>query len=262
MGKNFSTIFFMVIITTIFISSLAFIHESTKARISQNLETERNKSILYAFNILPEGVVETELSPTIETGDLPWNDQKIVEIFNRQIKKIKLPINESQQKTLSHGMLSWQDSVEIYIRLDENKEPGAFGFLLKGKGLWGTISAFGVISSNLSKMVGIDFLEQVETPGLGARILETEFKYFFRNLNIAGFQSSQRNIPVVVMVKQKDRSNLEEQTNSLQAITGATLTCDGVIKMINTDLAFYINFIKENEEVIRKWGTGAVEQLQ
>ena len=127
--------------------------------------------------------------------------------------------------------------------------PDAYGFLLKGKGLWGTISAFGVVSADLDRMVGIDFTEQFETPGLGARITEQEFKYFFRELDLTGFLS-ESDQPAVVMVGRKERSNVEESTNSIQAITGATQTCNGVLSMLNTDLRFYLRLLQENKEVL------------
>jgi Na+-transporting NADH:ubiquinone oxidoreductase subunit NqrC len=38
----------------------------------------------------------------------------------------------------------------------------------------------------------------------------------------------------------------------LQAITGATQTCNGVINMINTDLQFYLEVIRSNFDLIKK----------
>ena len=79
------------------------------------IDTEDMVSILYAFNVLPEGVIETELSLTIETSDLSWDDKKILENFNLQVKKIKLPISESQQKILSTSMLeSLLNPINLY----------------------------------------------------------------------------------------------------------------------------------------------------
>jgi len=250
MQKALATISFMIIITIFFISVLAFINESSKERIAKNLEIEKYKSILYAFNILPENINEKKLEPTSTTSDIEWEENKIMEIFKNQIKKITLPITREQRNLLKNSFLSWQDSVDIYIRLNKKGEIAAYGFTLKGKGLWGTITAFGVISSDLKKMIGIDFTDQVETPGLGARIIETEFKYFFRNLDLTGFHDYTRKTPAIIVVKKKGKTNSEHSTNSLQAITGATQTVDGVLAMINTDLKFYITFIEENTQII------------
>ena len=252
MKNSLWTIFFMIFITIFFISALAFINETSKERIAQNQQIEKYKSILYAFNMLPENIDEIELSATSTTNDLPWQEDKIFDQIKNQIKTVKLPIAKNFQTLLKDSYLPLQDSVEVYIRVNKSNEIIAYGFPLRGKGLWGTITAFGVISADLKKMVGIDFVEQVETPGLGARITEREFKYFFRNLNLSKFHHRINNESFVVMVNKKSATNIENSENSLQAITGATLTCNGVLNMINTDLQFYITVIKENEQVLRE----------
>jgi Na+-transporting NADH:ubiquinone oxidoreductase subunit C len=250
MHKALSTIGFMIIFTVFFISILAFINESTETRIALNLEVETYKSILYAFNILPENFKEENFSPTATTNDIPWNENKIIDKFKNQIQIVNLPITSEQNGLLKKSFLSQRDSTDIYIRLNEEKEIIAYGFKLKGKGLWGTISAFAVITADLENMVGIDFFDQVETPGLGARILESEFKFFFRKLNLVGFQSDADKIPAVILVKQKKTSNVKQSTNSFQSITGATQTVDGVLAMINTDIKFYITLIKQSKLII------------
>jgi Na+-transporting NADH:ubiquinone oxidoreductase subunit C len=94
-------------------------------------------------------------------------------------------------------------------------------------------------------MVGIDFTKQVETPGLGARIIEEEYKFFFRNLDLSGFSEANSDQPPIVMVKKKERTNVEESTNNIQAITGATQTSQGVLNMVNSNLRVYIQLIQE-----------------
>jgi len=252
MRKGILTIIFMVVITIVFISALASIHELSKERVMQNAKIDQYKSILYAFDIFPENVDERELGLTATTDDIPWQQDMILKAIENQIRSVKIPVTEQQKELLKNSLLAVKDSVEIFVHLNEQNEVVAYGFPLRGKGLWGTITAFGVISADLQKMVGIDFTEQVETPGLGARITETEFKYFFRNLDLSGFQDKYGQTPPIILVKKKEITNREQSTNSFQAITGATQTVDGVLKMINTDLQFYFNLLLENEEMIKK----------
>lgn len=252
MKKSILTVVFMIVITIVFISALASIHELSKERIEQNLKIDQYKSMLYAFDIFPDKVNEQELGLTSTTNDIPWQVADVLKNINDQIKTIKIPISVEQRQLLQNSFLTYQDSVEIYVRVNEAGEIIAYGFPLKGKGLWGSISAFGVISADLSKMVGIDFTEQVETPGLGARITESEFKYFFRNLDLSRFHDPASPVPALVLVKKKDKTNREESTNSLQAITGATQTVNGVLAMLNVDLRFYIEVIRGKEELIRQ----------
>jgi Na+-transporting NADH:ubiquinone oxidoreductase subunit C len=252
MKKGITTIIFMIVVTIVFISALASINELSRERVLQNVKIDEYKSILYAFDIFPENVNEQELGITSTTDDIPWKQEIILKIIENQIVPVKIPVTDKQRELLKNSLLAVKDSVELFIRINEANEIMAYGFPLRGKGLWGTITAFGVISADLTKMVGIDFTEQVETPGLGARITETEFKYFFRNLDLSGFQVKHRETPPIILVKKKDNTNMEQSTNSFQAITGASQTVDGVLKMINTDLQFYINLLLENEEMIKK----------
>jgi Na+-transporting NADH:ubiquinone oxidoreductase subunit C len=252
MKKGILTIIFMVVITIVFISALASIHELSKERVMQNAKIDQYKSILYAFDIFPKNVNEGELSPTSTTNDIPWQQDQILKSIESQIRTIKIPVTDEQKRLLKNSLLAIGDSVEIYVRVNDRGKIIAYGFPLRGKGLWGTISAFGVISANLTKMIGIDFTEQVETPGLGARITENEFKYFFRNLDLSGFQNQKSESPAIILVKKKDETNIAKSTNSFQAITGATQTVTGVLKMVNTDLRFYIDVIREDEDLIQK----------
>lgn len=252
MKRGISTVIFMIIITIIFISALASINELSKERVLQNARIDQYKSILYAFDIFPENINERELGLTSTTNDIPWQQGQILQTIAQQIRTVKISITEEQKKLLQNSLLAAKDSVELFVRINETGEVTAYGFPLKGKGLWGTITAFGVISVDLNKMVGIDFTEQVETPGLGARITEIEFKYFFRNLDLSGFWNRSSQTQPIILVKKKDKTNVDESANSFQAITGATQTVDGVLKMVNTDLRFYVEVIRGNEELIQK----------
>ena len=243
MEKGIRTVGFMVLVSAIFIAVLATVNAMTKARIEQNFEIERAKSILYAFNIFPEGIKETDFSLTSPTAAIPWKQDQILQVQS-QIKKVSLPIPEQLQDALKGSFLDGKTSIEIFERRNEKGELLAYGLPLYGKGLWGSIEGFGVISADLTRMVGIDFLKQSETPGLGARIMEKEYKYFFRNLDLSGFYKSDTGQTPIIMVKQKETTNVDASTNSVQAITGATLTSQGVLDMVNSNIALYLKIIQ------------------
>ena len=246
MKRGAFTIFFMVSISVFFISILAFVNEVSKERIAENQEIRRVRSILYACDIFPHGVDESSLSPTSATDEIPWNEAGIVETMRSRTQWIRLPVTNEQKTHLGKSFLSVMDSADILVIYDESRNITGYGFDLKGKGLWGSISAFAVVSADLRRMIGIDFTEQVETPGLGARITESGFKYYFRGLTLDGFVDSSNDQPPVIMVGKKSKSNLEMPSNSVEAITGATQTCNGVLNMINTDLSFYLGLLRPN----------------
>jgi Na(+)-translocating NADH:ubiquinone oxidoreductase C subunit len=236
---------FMVFVSIVFITVLASVNEMTKARINRNFEIEQTKAMLYAFDIFPKGIDDSKLSLNSITADIPWSEEQVLQAKETRLRHITIPISENLKDVVRDSFLEGRDSVEIFEGLNEQGDVVAYGLPLVGKGLWGTIEAFGVISADLDKMVGIDFTKQVETPGLGARIIEQEYKFFFRNLDLSGFSEGDSDQPPIVMVKKKERTNVEESTNSVQAITGATQTSQGVLNMVNSNLRVYIKLIQE-----------------
>ncbi len=248
--KHLTTILFMIIITMVFIASLAIVNTFSQDKIHENARLRKTKSILYAFGIYPNDMKINEINPKSTTDDLPWDDTFIREFFEKHLKRIKIKASDKQLQLLDNSFLNIQNTVEIIVRINKENQPISYGVPLRGKGLWGTISAFGVIDSSLNKMKGIDFTSQIETPGLGARITEHEFKYYFAGLDISPINTVHSQAKPVVMVREKEISNLKESTNQLQAITGATQTCDGVLNMIITDLKFYKTLIASHKSAI------------
>lgn len=258
MKKGITTVLFMIAISIIFISILAFINEVSTERIARNQEIEMYKSILYAFDIFPDGIVETQLPPVAATADIPWPDaQTVLDTYAANLYTIQLPIPSQILPYLDNSLLSLQDSVQVFTRVDSAGMATSYGVFLRGKGLWGSISAFGVVLADLQKMGGIDFIEQVETPGLGARITETEFKYYFRKLDLSGFDNGDVGIRAIKMVGQKEQSNVALSKNTFQAITGATQTCTGVANMVNADMQFLTELLKVNETLLIEKGLKA-----
>ncbi len=248
MGQGIKTVRFMVLVSVVFIAILATVNEVTRARIEKNFELEQAKSMLYAFNIFPDSVKEEEMPLTSVTADIPWSEEELLRMIQSRLNPITVPIPEDVTTEIAGSFLDGKTSVDIYEGKDPQGKVVAYGLPFYGKGLWGTIEGFGVISADLKQMVGIDFTRQVETPGLGARIIEKEYKYFFRNLDISGFFQQEKGQSSVIMVKKKERTNIEDSTNSVQAITGATQTSQGVLDMVNSNLALYIKILQAYQQ--------------
>ncbi len=238
----------MVVVSVIFIAVLATVNEVTKARITKNFELEQAKSMLYAFNIFPQGVTEDQFSSTSLTADIPWEEAELQQIIDSRLQPVSLPIPDEMQEVVAGTFLDGKTAIDVFEGKNEAGEIVAYGLPLFGKGLWGTIEGFGVVSADLKTMLGIDFTKQVETPGLGARIIQKEYKYFFRNLDLSGFYEQDAAQTPVVMVKQKDQTNLEQSTNSVQAITGATQTSQGVLDMVNSNLELYLRILQTQQQ--------------
>jgi Na+-transporting NADH:ubiquinone oxidoreductase subunit C len=252
MKKGFATVGFMVIVSVAFITVLASVNEVTKARITRNFEIEKSKSLLYAFNIFPQGFDESQLSLIGLTADIPWQEDQVLKTKESRLRLVKIPMSDQLKAVVRGSFLEGREVIEIFEGINDKGDVVAYGLPLVGKGLWGTIEGFGVISADLSKMVGIDFTKQSETPGLGARIIQQEYRSFFRNLDLSGFSKSGSNQPPVIMVKKKEKTNVAESTNSVQAVTGATQTSQGVLDMVNSNLNVYLKILQEYQKTQKK----------
>lgn len=112
----------------------------------------------------------------------------------------------------------------FYKCRDENKQDIAIAFTAEGPGYQDVIKVLAVASNNLSVIKGIEVLENVETPGLGAKITTTEFREQFKDT--ASF---------LKLSKETSRKGTDETT--VQAITGATISSKAVIDIINSKIA-------------------------
>lgn len=142
-------IIFMALMTAVSVFILAFLNESTAARVKTLQETELRTKILYAFNI------------PVETT----NPQEIETLFYSHVKE------------------ETEGEDRIFI-LNEDGQDKGYAFPATGPGLWGRINSYVAISPDYSQLLGLVFVKHEETPGLGGRIEEEAFLSQFRNLSL------------------------------------------------------------------------------
>ncbi len=182
-------IVFMAFITAIFTFILAYMEYSTAEMVRANQDYELESKILYAF-------------------DIPVSDNSI--------KGVNTLFNEKISK-----------NGDIY----EYKEDGvlqAYAFPVDGSGLWGSIEGYVAISKDYSTLLGLTFITQSETPGLGGRIGEEEYLSQFRDLDISASAKGE-----YVVYNPAPGGNVD-------AIAGATLTSKSVSKLMNEDIHRFI----------------------
>lgn len=108
----------------------------------------------------------------------------------------------------------------IYEAFDGEGNLLGYTLTLQGGGYQGIIKLMIGVSSDLEKFVGLVILENVETPGLGAKIEDKEFTNQFKGLLTSR--------PIEYIKNRKP-----EKPYEIQAITGATISSRSVVKIIN-----------------------------
>jgi len=127
--------------------------------------------------------------------------------------------------------------VIVYQGLDADGRSVGLAFIADGGGFQGNIRIMVGLSVDYLKLKGIKVLEQNETPGLGNRIKEPAFEGQFKGLEIK---------PKVEYIKYRK----PEKPNQIQAITGATISSDAVVKNINNAVEKVLKAFPQ-EEVLK-----------
>lgn len=112
---------------------------------------------------------------------------------------------------------------KVYIKNDANGKPELVVLPVHGYGLWGTIYGFLTLESDLNTVKGISWYDHKETPGLGARIEEPEWRAKWE-----GIHAYDENGEVATGVTKAGQS----RDNWVDGISGATLTSAGVRNLI------------------------------
>jgi len=111
---------------------------------------------------------------------------------------------------------------------------------VKGAGLWGGIWGWVSINKDGKTVFGTFFNHESETAGLGARIKDDQsFQDAFQNKQIF---DADGNVALSVLKKGKEGNLTQEYV--VEAVTGATLTSNGVNDMIQAGLKKYADVIK------------------
>lgn len=187
-------VIFMTIVTAVFVTALAGFNHITTETIKFNNENELRHKILYVFDILPEG-----------------EDAKEIEaIFNERVVEKKF------------------GDISGFAMINGNDET-AYAIPINGPGLWGSITGYLGLNKEFTKTIGIEFVTQSETPGLGGRISEEDYKKQFRDIDV----TTPVNGAYII--------SRPETGGNIDAISGATQTSSAVIKFINEDLIEFFN---------------------
>lgn len=190
----FYPIFFMIMVTVIFGGVLAFLDNVTKETVAFQAQTRLQEQILGIFQV-PFDATDKEAVVTAFEQNITTED------FEGQ------PLYIYQKGT---------DQEQFAVPFD-------------GPGLWGYIQGYIGINAELNQLSGIAFIRQEETPGLGGRIDEPEYKNQFKGLDLPGDTGG-----TLIVSRPAPGGNVD-------GIAGATQTSDFVVNMINEDLKHFID---------------------
>ncbi|MBN1359045.1 MAG: FMN-binding protein [Sedimentisphaerales bacterium] len=106
-------------------------------------------------------------------------------------------------------------TVYAYVPEGDQGQPQAFAVRFSGPGLWGPIEGFLALEPDMRTIRAVTFYHQEETPGLGGEISASWFREQFVGKSVVDATGE----PGITI-------GGAAGPNSVNAITGATMTCD------------------------------------
>lgn len=229
-NSNSYTIIYSAVIVVIVAFLLAFVFQGLKPQQDANVALDKKKQILNALNI-------RDLSN--EAADKTYKDVvEADEIIDAQGHILNAGKPGGEQAGFK---LESKDYKEGRLALYVCKVNGQRKYVIPvyGMGLWGPISGYIALNEDKATVYGVYFNHESETAGLGAEIKDSkDWQDKFKGKNI--FDAQKQNIVFSVTKK------VEKPECQVDAVTGATLTSNGVTEMFHNEkggLAPYVKFL-------------------
>lgn len=230
---------FVLIMTTLAALVLASMNTFLGPKHAMNEKIYNKRAVLAAVKDHLDGTVLADMT-----------DQQVEDIFKSKIKQEVL--------NMSGDVVEGQVAESIDLAKEKKKpeadrllplyvytnEAGATFYIvsIRGSGLWDEIWGSIALEKDLKTVAGASFDHKGETPGLGAEIKDNpSFPDQFTGKKIVDDSGTYTS----VIVKKGGATN---PTNEVDAISGATVTCNGVTEMLFRGIKYYQPYFSKLEQ--------------
>ena len=230
--SNFYTFLFSLLMVLVVASSLALTSESLKEKQNENVVKEKMQNIISTIGVkasrdeaqdLYKKYIKSELS-LLRDGSVDENEDAFLIDLSKEIKK-----DIDQQR------------YPLFVaEMDEKKY---FIIPLRGSGLWDAIWGYVALREDKKTIEGIIFDHKGETAGLGAEISQQWFQDLFKEEKIFDIEGNL--VGIYVSKTNNDPKNLDKDDHEVDAISGATITGDGVSDMILERMRHYLPYFNK-----------------
>ncbi len=235
MSEKFKIIKFATIVCVVCSLALASIKTILSDIIEENKKIDKQTKILKVFG---EEMVDNK-------GNSLFSSKELTDLFKKKIQGIVLDVNgkvvdkKIDELTKEEINKRNKDGLKKYYPLYTYKlESGKirYGIHISGMGLWSVIKGYIALEEDCATIAGITFYSHEETPGLGGEIDKSFFQKRFKNKVMSN------NFQPLTFSIVKPGQQVNDQ--SVDGISGATMTCLGVAKFINQDFKIYNEYFK------------------
>jgi Na+-transporting NADH:ubiquinone oxidoreductase subunit C len=240
MNKNSGTYTFLfatvlVVVVAVLLALAAIILGPYQQK---NITTEKMQNILLSIGVKAEAKEAEQLFNKYIKEQLVLNAKG--EKSNEQVSAFEIDLKKELDKARTG-----QVDKQLFPLFVFNKEGKLYYVIpVRGKGLWGPIWGYVSLESDMNTVYGASFGHKGETPGLGAEIDGEPFQQQFVGKKILDNSGNFVSIKVI-----KGGAPPGDQ-HGVDAVSGGTITSNGVTEMLKRTLNAYIpyfNSTKKNE---------------
>ncbi len=168
----------------------------------------------YATNI-EEVVIDLKTGKPAEGVDVASFDQQ---------KAKKDPARSAKAPTNSAKVLRLPHKAKVY----KVKQDGTLILPIEGYGLWSTLYGFLALEADGTTIKGITYYDHTETPGLGGEVDNPLWKQQW-----PGRKAFDDKGEIAIKVSKGDHSDKQKHPYTVDALSGATITSNGVTNMLH-----------------------------
>ncbi|MGI9542513.1 MAG: NADH:ubiquinone reductase (Na(+)-transporting) subunit C [Cyclobacteriaceae bacterium] len=236
--SNLYIILFSVGLTVVlgFLLSWTSVQLGPLQKIQEELDT-KTKILAAVMDISKEDPVLDVYKQRIQSlvvdidGNVIENDEKGAPLVAENVnieKNYKLSPEERQYPVFKFMNEKDTSKVDYYI------------LPLFGNGLWDVIWGYVALEGDLNTIKGVVYDHRGETPGLGARITEALVQERYQGQQIYDLNGD---LVSVSMLKGENNGQLDK--HHVDGMSGATITANGVNKMLKDYLNYYQAYLKK-----------------
>ncbi len=193
-----------------------------------------------------------EILAAVDPAAENMSDDEVAKIFSTKVKQYVLNAKgEVVDAKTANGLLLKAEEIKmdkerkkpeeerVYpLYIYENADGANYIVSVYGKGLWDAIWGSVALKSDFSTVAGVAFGHKGETPGLGAEIKDNAaFKKSFIGTKILNAEGE------FVSVEVK-KGGAKDRVHQVDAISAATVTCDGVTDMLKEGISVYLPYFE------------------
>lgn len=245
--SNAYTFGFITVIAVMTALILSIASQSLKERQVLNMEADMKRNIIAAVGLLPPGMSDCK-------G--PLSEKQCCDITACYKDHIESFVINSRGEVVKGNHIPERISIEAELDKPENdrlfplflrkkgrssREYISYCIPVIGKGLWSTLYGYLALEKDLNTIKGLTFYKHGETPGLGAEI---EKEWFRKNFVGKKILNKKGELVSVRVAKGKVKASSPYGDHEVDGITGATLTGNGVTKLIEKCLVLYEPYFK------------------